>query len=110
AVTASNPVDLIIPSGIAKHRITTVNTAGDFKNSGMCHVSNIQQTQRPHRQPKTTAKKQTAKNITNRIIAGSLAVKKVMIAKAKTASNAPIASTTIPSHFKILAGLGFNFD
>src|SRR5699024_6507122 len=100
----------MISSGIVKQRITTVNTEGDFKNSVTCPDSNIQPNLRPQNQPRAAEKMDTPKNINSLMASGSLAVKNVMISKANTASNAPIGSTTIPSHFRIFAGRGFSLD
>src|SRR5690625_6915141 len=42
AVTDNSPVSAISSSATVKHAMTTTNTAGDFKNSGICPDSNIQ--------------------------------------------------------------------
>src|SRR5699024_3372360 len=91
-------------------KITTTNTAGDFKYSGIYPVSNIQPSALPQNHPKNTAKIDAMKNSTKVVKLAVSDVKNEIISKAKTANNTPSGSTIIASHFKIFAGLGFNFD
>src|SRR5699024_10601530 len=88
--------------------MTTANTTGDFKNSGTPPRSNDFPKNHPAAQPSTTEKSDAAKNKRNEFNVTSPFRKRIN-SNAKTASNAPNGSTTIPSHFKMAAGLGFNF-
>src|SRR5699024_12545925 len=55
SVTESNPVTWTSSSSKVNTNSTTINTAGDFKNSGMCPDSNIQPIKRPNNQPSKIA-------------------------------------------------------
>src|SRR5699024_11397842 len=78
--------------------------------SGTSPVSNIQPNVRPEAPPKRTAKMDAVKKSKREVISLESVVNTVIISKANTAKRTPSGSTTIPSHFKIFAGLGFNFD
>src|SRR5690625_1570516 len=110
AVTDKSPVPCTISSGNVKQKITTANTTGDFKNSGIYPISNIHPIILPQNHPKNAAKAEAKKNNNKVEPFLSLTVKYVIISNAKTASNTPIGSTIIPSHFKIFAGRGFSLD
>src|SRR5699024_2326212 len=84
--------------------------AGDFRNSGIWPTSNIQPIPQPHNQPSTAPNKEAKKKRISAVPSGFVAVIYAMISNANTANKAPIGSTIIPSHFKILAGRGFSFD
>src|SRR5699024_4272172 len=105
AVTDKSPVPCTSSSGNVKLKITTTNTAGDFKNSGICPVSNIQPSERPENHPSNTANAVPKKHSNNVSTLFEPEVK-----KANTANNTPSGSTMIPSHFNILAGRGFSLD
>src|SRR5690625_6251523 len=86
AVTESNPVPWTSSSGKVNTNITTINTAGDFKNSGMCPDSNIQPIKRPNNQPSKIASPAVKKKISNVIPSRSAIVKNEIISNAKTAN------------------------
>src|SRR5699024_8288626 len=110
AVTDKSPVPCTSSSGNVKLKITTTNTAGDFKNSGICPVSNIQPSQRTENHPSNTANAEPKKNSNNVSRLFDPEVKNEIISKANTANNTPSGSTMIPSQFNILAGRGFSLD
>src|SRR5699024_10975997 len=110
AVTDKSPVPCTSSSGNVKLKITTTNTAGDFKNSGICPLSNIQPSERPENQPSNTANAEPKKNSNNVSTLFDPEVNNEIISKANTANNTPSGSTMIPSHFNILAGRGFSLD
>src|SRR5690625_5802012 len=97
----------MISSEIVKEKMTTIKTAGDFKNSGIYPVSNIQPINLPQNHPKNTANKEAMKNSNNVVTSLMSVVKIVIISNAKIANRTPIGSTIIPSHFKIFADRGF---
>src|SRR5699024_679136 len=107
-VTDKSPVPCTSSSGNVKLKITTTNTAGDFKNSGICPVSNIQPSERPENQPSNTANAEPKKNSNNVSTLFDPEVKNEIISKANKANNTPRGSTMIHSHFNILAGRGFS--
>src|SRR5690625_4888400 len=90
AVTQSNPVPWTSSSGKVNTNITTINTAGDFKNPGMCPDSNIQPIKRPNYQPSKIASPAVKKKISNVIPSLSAIVKNEIISNAKTANKTPI--------------------
>src|SRR5699024_422964 len=110
AVTDNNPAPFTKPSGNVKHSKTTATTTGDFKNSGIWPPSNIQPIALPQNHPKNIPKAAIIKKNNRLETVLSSNVKNVIISNANTAKSTPIGSTIIPSHFKIFAGLAFNFD
>src|SRR5690606_20401387 len=62
AVTDKSPVPCTISSGNVKQKITTANTTGDFKNSGIYPISNIHPIILPQNHPKNAAKAEAKKN------------------------------------------------
>src|SRR5699024_12833210 len=95
---------------IAKLYRTTTNAAGDFNNSGISPVPNLQPSERPENHPSNTANPEPKKNSNNVPTLLDPEVKNEIISKATTANNTPSGSTMIPSHFNILAGRGFSLD
>src|SRR5699024_1760336 len=75
AVTDKSPVPFIISSAMAKLKITMTRTAGDFKNSGIIPASKSQAVNLPQPQPKITENMEAAKNNSNAVPLGSVAVK-----------------------------------
>src|SRR5699024_12301734 len=82
AVTDKSPVPCTSSSGNVKLKITTTNTAGDFKNSGICPVSNIQPSERPENHPSNTANAEPKKNSNNESTLFDPEVKNEIISKA----------------------------
>src|SRR5699024_572264 len=87
AVTANNPAPWVISSTTVNVKMTSTNTDGDFKNSGICPTSNIQPVNQPLNHPNNIEKIAIMKNNIRAIPLGSSAVKYVIISKASTASN-----------------------
>src|SRR5699024_2308811 len=97
-------------SGNVKLKITTTNTAGDLKNSGISPASNIQPSERPENHPSNTANAEPKKNSNNVSTLFDAEVKNEINTKANTTNNTPRRSTMIHSHCNTLAGRGFSLD
>src|SRR5699024_12760717 len=97
-----SPVPCTSSSGNVKLKITTTNTAGDFKNSGICPVSNIQPSERPENHPSNTANAEPKKNSNNVYTLFDPEVKNEIISKTNKANNITNRSTKITYPFNII--------